>query len=264
MNARGLNASIFFLAGALCFATGPGTVEHESGISSPLSPLDTPLSIYCEFDPPFQFKDESGRATGYAVDLVREIQKRAGNDDPIQIVPWARGYNEVLKTPYTVLFSMARTAERESLFHWVGPFSEIEYGFYSLAESPLRIESLDDARSVRAIGVYQNDVRDLYLTANGFTNLERVNDNVSNMRKLFADRIDLFTGSNLSIQGELDALGKKSSDIKLQYVFLRIGVYAAFSSATPPEVARVWSEAFASMLEDGTFRAIWNRYYPED
>ena len=36
------------------------------------------------------------------IDAVREIQKRIGNKDPIEVVPWARGYQEVQADPKVI------------------------------------------------------------------------------------------------------------------------------------------------------------------
>ena len=49
------------------------------------------LRIYCEDDRPLQFKTPDGSLTGLTVEVVQEIQKRVGNTDPIQMLPWARG-----------------------------------------------------------------------------------------------------------------------------------------------------------------------------
>ena len=89
-----------------------------------------PLKILCDSDPPAQFIGADGQLTGYTVELVRDIQKRVGNDDPISIVPWARGYEMIRHQPNVVLFLMAHTPERASQFKWVGPVLELEFGFY--------------------------------------------------------------------------------------------------------------------------------------
>ena len=89
-----------------------------------------PLKILCDSDPPAQFIGADGQLTGYTVELVRDIQKRVGNDYPISIVPWARGYEMIRHQPNVVLFLMAHTPERASQFKWVGPVLELEFGFY--------------------------------------------------------------------------------------------------------------------------------------
>ena len=54
------------------------------------------MTIYTEIFPPDQFIGPDGQLTGFSIELVKEIQKRTNNKDPIQVVPWARGYGEAL------------------------------------------------------------------------------------------------------------------------------------------------------------------------
>ena len=65
------------------------------------------LQIFCEDDKPMQFKAADGSLTGLTVEVVQEIQKRVGNTDPIQMLPWARGLKYLNEEPNTVLFSSA-------------------------------------------------------------------------------------------------------------------------------------------------------------
>lgn len=220
------------------------------------------LAVYCENDPPFQFIGAGGELEGYAVELVREIQRRVGSRVPIEMVPWARGYNEILKSPGVVLFSMSRSAEREGLFRWVGPIAETAFGFYCRADSLVRVDSLDGAKKLRAIGVVQDDIRHQFLAANGFANLEPVTDNSTNLKKLFAGRIDVFAGSLNDIEAELASAGRKKEDVRLLYVFYRVDVYIAMSKTIPPAAAAAWNGALESMREDGFFREVMDRWYP--
>lgn len=55
-----------------------------------------------------------------ATELVREILRRLGETASIQVVPWARGYQMVQRTPGTGLFATIRSAQREADFKWVG------------------------------------------------------------------------------------------------------------------------------------------------
>ena len=117
------------------------------------------LSLFCEDMKPLQFLGADGRLTGMAVELVREIQKRVGNQDEIQMVPWSRGLDALNSAANTALFSMARTADRNARYYWIGPTSEDVYGLYVKADSPIKIASLDDARKLDLIGVYRDRAR---------------------------------------------------------------------------------------------------------
>jgi ABC-type amino acid transport substrate-binding protein len=45
------------------------------------------LTILCEDYPPAQYITPEGQLTGFAIEVVREIQARVGNADPIKLVP---------------------------------------------------------------------------------------------------------------------------------------------------------------------------------
>ncbi len=221
-----------------------------------------PLTIYCEDDPPSQFRNPDNGLGGFAVDLVREIQKRVHNDDPIQMVTWARGYYAIQNDPNVLLFSMARTADRNSLFQWIGPILESQYGFYVKADSKIVINSLNDAKKVNSIGVYRDDVRDLFLTRAGFTKFDRNTNNDDNIKKLMAGRIDAYAGSPLGIADALKSSGFQGSDIKLTFVFLKTQSFIAASRGTPAGVVKAWNDALDTLKSDGIFKAILAEYYP--
>ena len=77
--------------------------------------------------------------TGLTIEIVQEIQKRVGNNDKIQVVPWARGIDKINNNPNTLLFSMARTQDREDAYQWIGPIMANIYGLYAKSDSNLRI-----------------------------------------------------------------------------------------------------------------------------
>jgi polar amino acid transport system substrate-binding protein len=220
------------------------------------------LLIYCENDPPVQYVGPDGKLAGYTIELVCELQRRVGNHDPILMVPWARAYAAIQGQPNVVLFQMARTARRDTLFQWVGPISETSLGLYARADSPLAVASLEEAKAVGRIGVYQNDERDQFLTKAGFTNLERVADNLLNVKKLMAGRIDLYADASLTFGRHVLAAGFRPADVKNLLNFETVKVYIAMSRAMPPAVVASWNAALASMRRDGTFQKLYAQYFP--
>lgn len=89
------------------------------------------LKIYAMESPPVSFSD-GGRATGLVVEVAREIQRRVGSDDPIDIVPWARANSVAGVEPNVVVLSIVRTAERERTLRFVGPIFQTEMWGYVL------------------------------------------------------------------------------------------------------------------------------------
>jgi polar amino acid transport system substrate-binding protein len=221
------------------------------------------LTILCEDDKTLQFRTADGKPAGFAVELVQELQKRVGNKDEIQAVPWARGLAMLNKMPNTLLFSMARTAERNAQYQWIGPIFENVYGFYIKADSPIKINSLDDAKKAGVIGVYRDDVRDQTLTRLGFTNLDRSNDNVATFRKLMVGRFAMIVSSKAGVSSQAQSAGYRASDVKLAYTLLKTQLYVAASKETDPAVVARWNMALNGMKKDHTFSKILKKYYPD-
>jgi polar amino acid transport system substrate-binding protein len=230
------------LAISLCMSLG-----HSNEIRA------DPLNIYTEIAPPNQIKLPNGELGGRTVEVVREIQRRVKNTDPIQEVPWARGYRELERSRNTLLFVVARTGERNALFQWVGPITETAYTLYVKADSTVVLNNLEDAKRLKSIGVYRSDARDQMLTAAGFTNLDRTNDASTNAKKLMADRIDAFAASSVSIDGLLAAVGVPRESVREGLVFSRVQTWLAFSKDTPSNVVATWAGALDAMKKDKTF-----------
>lgn len=234
-------------------------------VPSQLSAQSQPrMTILTEEDPPDQFRDDQGNLTGYTVELVREIQKRLGNTDPIRMAQWAGAYDLALKDPNVVIFNMNRTKAREDLFYWVGPVNEFSHGFFALKESDLSIHSLDDARKIPRIGVYKDDFRDEYLTSLGFHNLDRATSSDANIRKLLEGHIQVMVTSPSGLDLQMTNLGASASQVKALYIFLRTQSYIAISKKTAPTVVVDWVKALNSLKQDGTFQKIYVKWYPEN
>jgi polar amino acid transport system substrate-binding protein len=220
------------------------------------------LTIYTEVSPPHQEIGPNGELQGFSVDIVREIQKRVDNHDPIQVVPWVRGYNEIQNQPNVVLFSMARSSERDPLFEWVGPLYETTHYFYVRADSKIQLRNLEDARKLGMIGVYKEDIRDQYLTRLGFTNLDRSLDQGIMFKKLMSGRVDAIAGTPQAMDKIAMEAGVEPQNVKPAFSFLTVQGYIAFSKTTPPETVKAWAAAFQAMKKDGTFARIFKRYFP--
>ena len=220
------------------------------------------LKIYTEENAPLQFKAPDGSLTGIAIDVVKEIQKRVGSKEPIELVPWARSYQELQTDPNVALFSTNRTAERNPLFQWVGPLDEVTHSFYVKADSKIVIKSMEDAKKLHTIGVYKDDVRDLVLTKAGFTNLDRATDNLTNVKKLMLGRLDAFAVSSGEIPDLAKGAGCKVTDMKEAFPFLKAQVFIAFSKKTPEATVKAWQDALDAMKKDKTFETIYRKYEP--
>ena len=218
------------------------------------------LTIYCEYPPPNKEALHSKGALIY--DEVWELMRRTGIKNPIEQVTWKRGYAEATTKPCLGLFPTTRTAEREALFHWVGPILRVEWVFYAHADSGIIINSLADAKAVQAIGTYANDSKEQWLRQQGFTNLKSVIDNPTNLKKLYDHRIDLMVGSPSVTDRWPEQYGFDPSKFVPVYKFKTVDLYLAVSLGTPEKTVKQLKNAFEGMLRDKTVHALYKKWVP--
>jgi len=221
------------------------------------------FTIISEENPPFNFTKD-GVLTGSSTEVVREIMRRLNHPAGIQVLTWARAYQLALTQPNVVLFSTARTPERENLFHWVGPIYKVHYGFYARAGSRQQLTSLDDAKKVGAIATYKDDVREQLLKSQGFTNLDSSKSPVSNLKKLLSGRVDLWLYSNLGVPSIAQQIGIDPGVVQLVLPFKDFYSYIAISKGTPEAVVQKWQSTLDDLKREGIFENIVKRWLPEE
>ena len=221
------------------------------------------LTIISENNPPFNYV-QNGELTGSSTEIVRAMLRRMNRTEKIQVLTWARGYNLALTQPNVILFSTARTRQREDLFHWVGPLYRVRFGFYAKKGSDLRLNSLADAKKVEAIATYKNDVREQLLKSLGFTNLDSSKSPASNLKKLMAGRVDLWLYSSLGVKRVARQIGVDPNELELVLPFKDYFVYIAISKGTDQAVIKIWRDVFDELKREGTFEKITRQWLPAE
>lgn len=225
--------------------------------------MANPLNIYTEEWSPISFSVD-GKPDGLAVQVVQEIQKRIKNQDPIKVVPWARGWKMLTEQPNTVLFTMTRTTEREQMFTMIGPVAIGTTNFYALKNSGIKITSLEDAKSAKAIGVYRASVEERILLEQGFTNIAASSTPLLSAKQLIKHRIDLWCNANLTAPSILTEAGASIDDVESLFTISANHLYIAFSRGTANEVIEQWKNSLAAIKADGTFKTIYHAWLPMD
>lgn len=205
---------------------------------------------------------QNGRVAGRATEVVEQTLQRAGlTDYRIDIYPWARAQDLALREPNVLIYLIARTAERESQFQWVGEVRRIRYFLYALPDrGDLDMLQLDDART-RTIGVVRDDVRHQYFQRQGFTRLVVSSQPMENLRTLLHRQVDLVPMTELEAATLCQEARPDCTGLTRLAPLddLRFGLYMAFSTATPKEVVARAGAAFESLRADGSLARIMGR-----
>jgi polar amino acid transport system substrate-binding protein len=237
-----------------------------------ISAIAYTLPAYAEFDTfrfggddfaPFAYMN-NGKVTGLSVDILRIILKELQIPDTIKIYPWARVYRMALKNKNTLIFTVARTEERESLFKWLGPIAPGEMSLYKLKRrKDIKINNFEDAKRYitgTIIGyAVEKDLLDM-----GFEhgkNLDSVSTDIQNFERLYINRIDLITSSDFVVAHTVKGTKYSLDDFeKVLVIDDKYDFYYAFNKETDDEIVNRFQRVLDAMRADGRYDNIVNEY----
>lgn len=218
------------------------------------------LRVLSEEWPPLSYS-VGGRPTGFAVEVVREMLRRAGRSEEIEIVPWARAYKLATGTPGVVLFSMARSPERERLVTLIGPLLDVRTELYQ-RRGDRWAGNLDEARRKALVGTYRSTFAESSARQHGFLNFSLATTPDRSARMLLAGRIDLWADSNLSAAAAMRQAGGDPAMLERVLTLDVNSLMVAVSRGTPASVVDALEMALREMKGDGTFQRIHHTWFP--
>ncbi|OLF56596.1 substrate-binding periplasmic protein [Pseudomonas chlororaphis] len=194
---------------------------------------------------------------GIAVDIVREMFKRAGINYSLTLrFPWERIYKLALEQPGYGVFVMARLPDREPLFKWVGPIGPDDWVMLAREDSKITLQSLEQARQYR-IGAYKGDAIAQTLAKQGLNPLVVLRDQ-DNARKLLGGQIDLWATGDPA--GRYLARQEGVTGLKTVLRFHSAQLYLALNKDVPDATVAKLQAALDQLREEGLVDEIMGRY----
>ncbi|MDH0748636.1 transporter substrate-binding domain-containing protein [Pseudomonas sp. GD03842] len=198
---------------------------------------------------------ENGKVVGAASELVEKTLAKAGvTDYHMSLYPWARAYDIARLEPNVLIYPIIRSAERETLFKWVGELDEVTPLFYKLrSRHDIVVNDLQDAAGY-TVGVIRDDARQEYLERKGFSKMVVSSNNLDNLRKLLSGQVMLVPMPEREARKQCQDLQIDFEELESVYTLddLSKGLYVAMSAKTPDDVFKRVSTAFSRLKDDGT------------
>lgn len=197
------------------------------------------IKIMTEEYPPFNYT-ENGQPAGTAVDLLLKATEAVGspiNKRQITVAKWARAYKTVAEGTNAMLFSAARTEDRESSFKWAGPIDEIRTVMF--AKKSAGIGKIDDIANIKyKVGVVRDDVGDSLAKAAGVPEsmITRNSGSEAMAKMLAGGRIDVWAYPEVAAIDFLEKAGENMDDYEVVYVLKSTKLYYAFSKDTDDSI----------------------------
>ena len=221
--------------------------------TSKLAPAHQIITV---IEPPSSYLDSHGRLTGYATDIVRALQKLTGDSTDIQLMPESRALLTASRQANVLLYGFSRTLERENDYHWIMPLARKKWVLYMRRDDPVQLNNLDDARVLETIGVVRGDVREEWLRAQGFTNLQTSSSHVQNLARLTSRRLNAIAFEPQGMQYLTRETGVLTENYRAALHFFDTEVWLLMSRQSPAsEVAR-WQQAALQLQQSGQLEQI--------
>jgi polar amino acid transport system substrate-binding protein len=230
------------------------------------APAGSALRIVTEELPPYNMT-EDGRVTGMSTEVVQAVLNEIGLEAAIQPMPWARAYELALNDSNVLIYSIARTPAREKLFHWVGAIAPTQWYIFSMAERPIKLNSLNDARS-HQIATVNQDVGEQYLISKGFRIGEELQSSTRyehNYRKLKVDHVELWISNELNAMYLTRKNGEDPQKVLIRSLPLpdltsQEGLSMAFSRNTPIQTVEKFRLGLETIRRNGIYDAIMRKW----
>lgn len=224
--------------------------------------LAAQVKIVTEDLPPYNYL-ENGKVVGVSTEIVETAFKRAGISYEISAYPWSRAYKMAQTDENTLIYSMGRNDEREKLFKWVAPIVPYNINVYKLASrKDLNVTKLEDLMKYK-VGVVRDDFRMQFFEEKGFKKgeqLDVVDHDDVNVKKLFGKRIDFVPVNALSVKPLLDRNGQSVDKVESVLTIIQTDLWMAFSPNTSSDIVDKVTKAVESMKADGTYDKILKKY----
>lgn len=219
------------------------------------------LMVVTEDIAPYSYR-EDGEVKGMSTEVVEAVLEGAGYRAKIEVLPWARSFHLAQTRPNTLLYSVIRTPEREEMFAWIGAVAPYRVSLYKLADNDaIALTTLDEAKPYR-VGVYLADAKHDYLTNRGFQNLDPVESDVFNLRKLLLGRIDLMAIDDAALGQLLKSEGVEPTRLQRAVSIPELSgeTYLAINKTSDADLITALQDSLTALTANGDRARILAQY----
>lgn len=224
-----------------------------------------PLRVVTELSPPHQTLVQ-GNVEGVSTALVRAILAEADLSAQIELYPWARAFRIASSQPNVLIYNIARTAEREKAFQWIGTVAAYQLGFVGLSHrKDIQIASLAAAQGY-TIAVQRDDLTADFLMNHGFkpgVQLVLVADIAESWQLLLNGKVDLVVDDPVALNSMAATLALPQHYVQFIYAIPELAqhTWLAASITTPVELVKRLQQAHQKVALTEPYQQVMSSSY---
>jgi len=232
-----------------------GSMSRYERIMADYSPSAglSSLHYYTEEFPPLNYRDNN-ELHGISIEILNAVMSGYGVNqiqNPVILLPWSEGYEMLKKGPRTVLFSVARTPDREQLFKWAGPFASSSNAIFTTRSRNITYQNSTLLKSLR-IGVIANtsSISSLKYIGIPESSLVTGHDGAEMVSMLESGAIDAWSTGEMTGTHFLGIFAGDPARYEVIYRFPPADYYYAFSRDTPDSLVEAFQDGIARVRNE--------------
>lgn len=210
------------------------------------------IEVLTEQYPPFSY-EKNGVIGGISTEVVINLFAELGIHPDIRVMRWSRAYRRALRNEDVLIYSLARTPEREDLFHWIGIVAPFDIYLYSLSErEDIQVSNFDDLEKY-TVGVVHGDTRDEYFSSISKIPVRRYSNSKRLVEALIRKEIDLLPAAEQNFPYVLEHLGYSHQDFAQVFFcddLSEDGLYMALSKKTATETVELMKKTYQKIVAE--------------
>ena len=221
--------------------------------------------VLTHLEPPFSQSNERGKLTGYAVELVQGILTEAGMRQQILSAPWQRILVESKMKSDVLVFSLARTQQREDNFHWISPITQNAYSVFGRKSSQQNtsINTFEQLPPQSRIAVLAGDFREQVTIDAGHIAVTSPTWQVA-LQQFLTGEADYLFFSNGGIDIICQTVRELCTDITRVFQFQLATTYLAISKqGTSQQLVETLSASAVDFKRTTQYKAMAKRWLME-
>jgi polar amino acid transport system substrate-binding protein len=206
---------------------------------------------------------------GLVGELMTGALHMAGIDTQVTLQwrPWKRAQKEFALNPRAMIFPLTRLPEREPSFQWVSLLLTIPCYVYT-ADPRIIITKTDDLFRVRRVGAFRESPMAVYLRRlygpAAPEKLEEYDNELANLRKLLAGRIDAWIAPDLVADYYLRKYAEETQGsvplLRRQMLLMPLPLWLAMNKEASQEDIALLQYAIRQFKTTPAYRAILRKY----
>ncbi|SFD65537.1 substrate-binding periplasmic protein [Pseudoalteromonas denitrificans] len=220
------------------------------------SAVAAPITFVTESLPPYQIVDKNQKLIGgTSFAIMQRLTKRSQLNVQFEVMPWSRAYKTALTKKNTFIFSIARSPQRENLFHWVGHIRQLKFHFYGLSRTNKDGASITHLISNQRVASVRGSIEVDLLKQIGFKENENLilTDSYQAAWKLvLKGRADSVYGNEYIAKGMTKSLGLDKATFSVNFTLNQVlNLYLAANIETDEDLIKRVKIEFNQMIMEG-------------